>query len=580
MAEPERIQDQQSAQTPEQTELPPELASMFPYDLRYELLMQQLNPQEQEEPEEETEPEEAEPTGLLRIKKFLQSTYLYTIYLFFVRNYRKAKKRIKRLRKQIPSKWRKLTNPLYKYYVLKVLYPHVYKKHAAAPVDERKVVFVELRLPKLTNSFKVMYDTLYREYDFDLHCHFLRNTYVSRKQYRENIKAMLADIATAKYVFFDEATNVNGCFKMRPETVVTQLWHGCGAFKRFGFSTADAIFGATREQMEKYPFNRNYTRVTVSSPEVVWAYEEAMQYSHESGVVQPLGTSRTDIFYDQKVIDRAYENLYALMPQARGKKVILYAPTFRGRVAKAKTPRVLIPEYMKYCLGDEYVLLFKHHPLVRKRPIISAFCSDFAMDVTNTMTIEDLLCVADICISDYSSLVFEYSLFERPMIFLAHDLNKFFDWRGFYYDYFDLAPGPIVKNTTGVVEYILHLDEYFDREQVHAFREKFMSACDGHATERIMQDAFGDALEKYRRETPLPDEMYHLIPHSADYVEVVEEDDDDPDGDNEPETEAAEPEGTEDAETEISAEEAADEEAAAEESAADKPEPEDAQKEK
>ena len=481
-------------------------------------------------------PQAAEQSKLLHYKQVLQSTYLYTIYLFFVRNFRKAKAGWLRFCKSV----RRTFDPLYKRIVFKWVFPHVYKKHAAAPVDERKVVFVELRLPKLTNSFKVLYDTLYREYDFDLHCHFLRNTYVTRRQYRKNVKAMLADIATAKYVFFDEATNVNGCFKMRPETVVTQLWHGCGAFKKFGFSTADAIFGATRKEMEKYPFNRNYTRVTVSSPEVVWAYEEAMQYSHESGVVQPLGSSRTDIFYDQKVIDRAYRNLYALMPQAKGKKVILYAPTFRGRVARATTPRVLIPEFMKYVLGDEYVLLFKHHPLVRKRPKITDYCADFAMDVTDTMTIEDLLCVADVCISDYSSLVFEYSLFEKPMIFLAHDLEDFFDWRGFYYDYSELAPGPIVQNTTGVIDYILHLEERFDRARVHEFRRKFMSACDGHATERIMEDAFGkEALDAHRRETPLPDEMSHLIPCAADYVEV-EEDDDDPDGNREPETETKE----------------------------------------
>ena len=482
--------------------------------------------------------QEAAQGSMQQLKAKLQSTYFYTIYLFFVRNFRKAKASCIKTGKSIRRSFRRTFDPLYKRIVFKGIFPHVYRKHAKAPVDERKVVFVELRLPKLTNSFKVLYDTLYRDYDFDLHCHFLRNTYVTRRQYRKNVKAMLADIATAKYVFFDEATNVNGCFKMRPETKVTQLWHGCGAFKRFGFSTADAIFGATREQMEKYPFNRNYTRVTVSSPEVIWAYEEAMQYSHESGVVQALGSSRTDIFYDRKVIDRAFENLYALMPQARGKKVILYAPTFRGRVAKATTPHVLDAEFMKYELGDEYVLLFKHHPLVRRRPVITEDCSDFAMDVTDTMTIEDLLCVADICISDYSSLVFEYSLFEKPMIFLAHDLDEFFDWRGFYYDYNELAPGPVVKNTTGVIEYIKHLDERFDLARVQAFRQKFMSSCDGHATQRILEDTCGDALEKHRRPQPLPDEPYHLIPAAADYVEI--EEDDDSDGDAaKPETASA-----------------------------------------
>ena len=471
------------------------------------------------------------------LKRLLQHGPLYRLYLLLCKHYR--------------------------FWVQDKQYPRIYRRAAKQPLQENKVLFLECSRKTLSNSFRVIYRTLEDAYDFDLHCHFLRNTFVSRKQYRKNCKAMLRDIATAKYVFFDEATNVNGCIKMREETVVTQLWHGCGAFKKFGFSTADAIFGASREMMEKYPFNRNYTRVTVSSPEVIWAYEEAMQYSHESGVVKALGSSRTDIFYDQKVIDRAYENLYEIMPEARGKKVILYAPTFRGRVAKATTPHILEPEFMKYMLGDEYVLLFKHHPLVRKRPKIRPFCQDFAKDVTKTMTIEDLLCVADICISDYSSLVFEYSLFERPMLFLAHDLEKFFDWRGFYYDYYELAPGPIVQNTTGVIDYILHLDERFDRERVHAFRKKFMSACDGHATERIMDDAFGaEALAAHKRETPLPDEPYHLIPCSEDYrlkmerkaaaeaaaAEAAEDDDEDEEDEDEIDVTADDGEDDEDEE--------------------------------
>ena len=448
---------------------------------------------------------------LTKIKLLIQSTFIYTIYLFFVRNYRKAKKNIKK-------EWRKRTDPLYRYYVLKLLYPRIYKKYSKLPVDEKKVVFVEIRLPNLTNSYKVLYDELYQNYDFDLHCHFLRNTYVNRTQYRRRCKAFIKDIATAKYVFMDEATNIMGNFKMREETVVTQRWHGCGAFKKFGYSTADAIFGATREEMDKYPFNRNYTNVTVSSPEVIWAYEEAMNYTHESGVVKALGSSRTDVFYDEDFIKASYDALYEVMPQAKGKKVILYAPTFRGRVAKATTPRILNIELLKYVLGDEYVVITKHHPLVRKRPQIPVNCEDFAMDLTEGLSIEELLCVADICVSDYSSLVFEYSLFEKPMVFLAHDLETFFDWRGFYYDYHELAPGPVVNNTIELLDYVTNIEERFDKKRVQDFRQKFMSSCDGHATEKIINECMTkEAQEKYRKEKPLKKDKYHLIPNADDF---------------------------------------------------------------
>ena len=241
--------------------------------------------------------------------------------------------------------------------------------------------------------------------------------------------------------------------------------------------TADA--GAqeaqSRKDMERYPFNRNYTHVTVSSPEVIWAYEEAMQYSHESGVVKALGSSRTDIFYDKDFISGSYDVLYELFPAAKGKKVILYAPTFRGRVAKAKSPDVLDLNMLYEALGDEYVVIMKHHPLVRKRPEIpEELTGSFAVDFTDDMSIEALLCVSDICISDYSSLIFEYSLFERPMIFLAHDLENFFDWRGFYYDYDELTPGPIVSTNEEIIDYVKNIESNFNKQEVIDFRNKFI----------------------------------------------------------------------------------------------------------
>ena len=114
------------------------------------------------------------------------------------------------------------------------------------------------------------------------------------------------------------------------------------------------------------------------------------------------------------------------------------------------------------------------------------------------MTIEDLLCVSDICISDYSSLVFEYSLFERPMLFFAYDLDEYFDWRGFYYDYNELTPGPVCKTNDEMIDYISHLEERFDRQKVIDFKEKFMRSCDGHATDRILHMVFADRYDSLK----------------------------------------------------------------------------------
>ena len=380
-------------------------------------------------------------------------------------------------------------------------YPAVYNRYRKKPVQENKVIFVEMRINQLGNSFTWLYDHLRKNYDFDVHVHYLRESYVSRRQYRKNCEKMLKDLATARYVFLSEASNVISCIDKRPETVIVQLWHACGAFKKFGMSTADSKFGQDRRAHLRHPMYGNYNYVTLSSPEIIWAYAEAMGLDRESGILQPVGVSRTDVFFDEDQMQKARAELERVFPAARGKKVILFAPTFRGRIAYAKTNDRLDVEKFAEAFSDEYVLVTKHHPLVRSLPKLpEKLAGTFVYDATSTLSIESLLMVSDICISDYSSLVFEFSLFERPMLFFAYDLDDYFDWRGFYYPYEEMTPGPVCRTNEEMIEWIENLDSVFDRQQVRDFREKFMSACDGHATERILRMTMGEkVLEAHRK---------------------------------------------------------------------------------
>lgn len=384
------------------------------------------------------------------------------------------------------------------------VYPGHYDVHAKGPVDENKVVFIEMRIATLGNSFQYLYDLLREGYSFDIHVHYLRETYVPRREYEKRCLAMLEDIATAKYVFVSEASMVTSCVNLRPETVMVQLWHGCGAFKKFGMSTADKVFGRSRTEQQRHPQYGNYSFVEVSSPQVAWAYAEAMSLEDKMDTIVADGISRTDIFFDQSAIARAYEHLYERFPAARGKKVILFAPTFRGRVASARTAEEFDVSKFAQAFEEEYVLVMKHHPIVRKiPPLPEQLERRFVYDATNTMSIEDLIMVSDICISDYSSLIYEYSLFERPMLFFAYDLEEYFDWRGFYYPYEELTPGPVCRTNEELIEWIRQVDTRFDRQRVADFKNKFMSACDGHATERILKRAMGEeVLRAHRRGSP------------------------------------------------------------------------------
>lgn len=374
----------------------------------------------------------------------------------------------------------------YLFLTLKILFPMQYRRFCGRPLQKGKAVFIEANLTRLSGSLRYLHDILCADEKTQVKVHYLQES-GSKIQFVKHALACLKDIADAEYLFLCEGSRLISCIEPRKETTITQLWHGCGAFKKFGFSTCEDRFGGSREEYLKYNYYGNYDYVTVSSPEVIWAYQEAMNLPAGDKSVVPVGISCTDVLFSEEYREAARRKLEQICPQAKEKKVVLYAPTFRGSVGEAKAPDALDIRLLKEKIGEEWVLLMKQHPMVKVRPEIPEGTEEFAFDISDEFVIEELLCVSDLCISDYSSLVFEYSLFERPMLFFAYDLDEYFDWRGFYYDYYELTPGPVCKTNEEVIDYICNLEERFDREKVRVFRQKFMSSCDGNATKRLLE---------------------------------------------------------------------------------------------
>ena len=373
---------------------------------------------------------------------------------------------------------------------LGLVFPLAYRYFSRKPVVRGRVLFFETKETAMPDSFELLFKRLENDPGKSPRYLTLNQNHVSYIQYLKNSVRALHDISRVEVVFLSDASDLVSCIQLRPETRVVQLWHACGAFKKWGMSTAELKFGGSKKDLLKHPFYKNLSLVTVSSPEVAWAYEDAMVLQDTPEIIKPLGVSRTDVFFDQEFLANAQNKVKEAVPAIEGKRVVLYAPTFRGRVAKAEGPDKLDTCALKDAIGDDAVLLIKHHPFVKQLPPIPAECADFAFDVTRDLPIDQLLCVADVCISDYSSLVFEYSLFGRPMAFFAYDLDDYCDWRGFYYPYEELTPGPVFRDNESLIDWVKRVDERFDKSEVDAFRSKFMSACDGFATERIYNAVF------------------------------------------------------------------------------------------
>lgn len=174
-----------------------------------------------------------------------------------------------------------------------------------------------------------------------------------------------------------------------------------------------------------------------------------------------------------------------------GKKVLLYAPTWRESEDGGKTYNLAPPvDFKKWEkeLGEEWVLLFRAHHFTTQHMKIQF--NGFIRDVSDYPAINDLMIAADILISDYSATIFDYCVLERPIISFAYDYEEYEQSRGLYIDLSSELPGGIVKNEDDVIKCIKTMDYATSCRATRAFKAKYVPVG-GNATETCVRALFG-----------------------------------------------------------------------------------------
>ena len=408
-----------------------------------------------------------------------------------------AKKRAPLL-SRIVDRVRRRTKSVLKLITYKCILPLLYRWWSRKPIDEKLVLFADHRDRPTPDNFLPMIELCEKN---GYRCVVLSGRPFSDKLPRwtrrpAKVKFQFQFVkllARSRALFLYDGFPLAFVVQPRPETTVVQLWHGCGAMKMFGYSTLDK---AWRGVTKLYPAHNIYALACVSGPKAVGPFEEA--FRSKPGVVQAIGCPRTDVYFDQKARAAMGKKLRKKFPQLQGKRVVLYAPTFRGNsIAKSHMKLNLVFRQILAQLPDDYVFLVKLHPLTAKSDGISELdriaCPGRLFDVSKTLTAEEALCAADILIADYSSILFEYLLLERPIISYIYDIDEYIRDRGLYFPYEQLSPGPYVSTQEELVEKLRTVDEWFDIERTRRYKEEWMSACDGHSTQRVFEAVFGAA---------------------------------------------------------------------------------------
>ena len=352
---------------------------------------------------------------------------------------------------------------------------------------KKNVLFLSNRRADMTGNFEYVYEYLKEipgvKIDFFLNPNFFKDLSL------KDTFLISWKCGKAKVILVDDFVSYIRTLLITQETRVLQLWHACGAFKTFGFSR----LGKKGGPKQKVRAHRDYSYCFVSSKNIAKYYAEGFGVAQEK--ILPYGVPRTDMFFDKETRKKKRESFFETYPNLRGKKIVLFAPTFRGSgkgTAFYDADR-FDPNKVISRLPEDYVLLIKHHPFVTLEYRIEKKNKDRIFDFSLKSEINDILFATDVLITDYSSVIYEASILNIPMIFYAYDLEDYIVSRDFYFEYTTGVPGKIVYNQEELVKALV--DEDYELEKVEEFCRHNFDIQDGKASKRIA-DFVADLAQK------------------------------------------------------------------------------------
>lgn len=281
-------------------------------------------------------------------------------------------------------------------------------------------------------------------------------------------------MATAGRCFFNDNFLPLGYCRTSAKSQFVQLWHGAGAFKKFGLSTEQDR--KVRQQVIRS--NERMTHLFVTSKQVIPFYSEAFGgIPYEK--IFATGIPITDIYFQEEEKKAGQARFYNRYPDLREKKLLLVTPTFRNSQEENDQILKQLPEKeMREALGENWVILLRMHPKYPAKGMVESSCY---RNMTDYPDVSDLYFVSDILMTDYSSTVVEYVLLDKPMVFYAYDLEKYD--RGFYRDYESTVPGPVAHSLEEMLEILS--GEHREEEARENFRKMQYDYLDDRAAERI-----------------------------------------------------------------------------------------------
>lgn len=345
--------------------------------------------------------------------------------------------------------------------------------------DDKLVLFVSFMGKNFNDSPKELFDYMqshpeYKKY----HCVWAfekPENFSELETVKIDTPAYFKTAFKAKYWITN--TNIERSLKFKKrEQVYLNTWHGialkyigndCPGRKDYNFDTVDylTVSGDYDEKVFKSAFNAkesSYLRCGMPRNEELWLADE------ESKLVM------------QKKLG---------IP--KNKKVILYAPTWRDSTDGGKSYAIKPPiDFKKWEeeLGDEYIVLFRAHHLTNK--ILGVQYNDFVWNMSDYPAVNDLMIAADILITDYSAIAFDFSVLCKPILCYAYDYDSYLAERGTYFSMDDKYPNKSCRTEAELLQRIKNMNYTEECLNTKKFRDAFVQYGED-ATKTCINAVFG-----------------------------------------------------------------------------------------
>ena len=353
------------------------------------------------------------------------------------------------------------------------------------PLKEDVIVFESFFGRSYSDNPKYIYEYIQRQYPGKYKCVWsVKGRFdvpYGAKKVRRMSLAYAYYMSVAKYFVFNVRQPV--WFVKRPGMRFMETWHGTPLKKLF--FDIDEIYSASPGVKERvYIQGRDWDYFI--SPNAFSTRAFTSSFMYEKPFLE-CGYPRNDILYAPDKEELA-KGLREKLGIPADKKTILYAPTWRDDefygAGEYKFELKLDMQKMKAALGEEYVILLRTHYYIADRLELTGM-EGFAYNVSSYEDVSELYLISDVCITDYSSVFFDYANLRRPILFYTYDFEKYKNvLRGFYLDMEKDLPGPLLYDTDAVIERLNNLEETVAEyaERYERFYHAYCEWDDGNAS--------------------------------------------------------------------------------------------------